>query len=100
MADNEPTQRTCADCRFGLFQDVGYSSYTVEGTEFYCMVNAHPEQGFDVFYGEDKRINFAVECPKFDAGESIDMDVDYDRQRNLTPQQKAIYDAWDGPVPA
>lgn len=56
---------SCSDCQFALFADVGYSNYTVEGTEFYCTIGLHPEDGFDRFYGGDKRLLFAQECKGF-----------------------------------
>lgn len=69
---------TCNECRYALFQDEGYSNYTVEGTVFYCLKKAHPADGFDRWYGEDKRLNHAQECTEFSKGDPVCMDVDGD----------------------
>ena len=45
----------CTDCRFCLLEDYGYSNYTTEGTYVHCLLNKHPEGGFDQFYGRDKQ---------------------------------------------
>lgn len=86
--------RTCEGCKFALFQDTGYSSWTVEGTDFFCLIGVHPDDGFDAWYKEDVRLNFAAQCPRFEAGESVHMDVDHDDEGDLTPEQKALYDTW------
>ena len=70
MADEK--KKTCLDCKFSLSEDFGYSNYTTEGTTFSCLKGLHPEKdGFDEFYGEDKRLEFAQECPGFAAGSGI-----------------------------
>jgi hypothetical protein len=87
--------RKCDGCKFGLFQDTGYSSYTVEGTDFFCLLNAHPDDGFDAWYREDGRLTFAAECPKFEAGEPISLDVEQEDMVDLTPEQTTLYKAWE-----
>lgn len=82
----------CIDCKFAVFVDYGYSNYTVEGTTFSCALGAHPDGEFDRFYGEDKRLEFANECPKFAEGEAIHMDVESQELPNLTPDQLAIWE--------
>ena len=90
MAD----ERTCEGCKFGCLFDFGYSNYTTEGSEFFCTVKAHPEDGFDRWFGGDERLNFAAECPKFEAGEAISLDTEREDVVYLTPEQRALYDAW------
>ena len=63
MEDEKPH---CGGCKFCVFKDHGYSNYTVEGTSFYCGKNLHPESGFDRWYGEDKRLEYAQECTGFE----------------------------------
>lgn len=68
--------KNCGGCRFALFEDHGYSNWTVEGTTFHCLKAAHPNDGFDRWYGEDKRLCYAEECGPFEAGEPVEVDVD------------------------
>lgn len=86
----EPSPPSCGDCRFALLADVGYSNYTVEGTEFYCTIGLHPEDGFDRWYGADERLDFAKECRGFTAGEPIRTDVDGEDFDELTEGQKML----------
>ena len=90
-------ERTCNECRFALFEDEGYSNWTVEGTNFYCLIGAHPKDGFDRWYGDDKRLWFGVECSRFEVGEPICMDVEEEEKENLSAEQKALYEAWVRP---
>lgn len=87
--------KSCEQCKFCILDDYGYSNYTVEGTYVFCAKKLHPEDGFDKFYGEDKRLFFAEQCPGFDAGECIRMDVDREDLPDLTIEQQAIWDAWN-----
>lgn len=84
---------TCNSCKYAIFKDYGYSNYTTEGTQFYCAKNLHPADGFDRFYGEDKRLDYAAKCGGFECGDSIEMDVDGEVE--LTPEQQTIYDGWN-----
>ena len=84
--------RSCNDCKFACFLDFGYSNYTVEGTNFVCSKNLHPQGTFDRFYGEDKRLNFASQCAGYQAGEPVYMDVDCEDLPNLTDEQRQIYE--------
>lgn len=81
-------------------QDYGYSNYTVEGTEFFCAIKKHPADGFDRWYGDDKRLAFAAGCDMFREGEPIGLDVDGDwrddEYSDLTAEQKVIVGLWDG----
>ena len=82
----------CSECRFGLIQDTGWSNWTVDGRDFFCLLGAHPEDGFDVWYYNDSRLNYAAECPKFEVGEPVSMDVDHEDE--VPEERRAIYDAW------
>lgn len=66
----------CDECKWCLLEDYGYSNYTTEGTYVHCLKNLHPESGFDRWYGEDARLNFAENCGEFFAGEAVSVDVD------------------------
>lgn len=70
--------RTCRDCRWCLLEDYGYSNWTVEGTQVFCLRDAHPSgpKGFDAWYGEDERLLFAAGCQSFQEGEAALIDVD------------------------
>ncbi len=78
MADEK---KTCDGCKWALHQDFGYSNYTTEGTTFSCLKDLHPEkEGFDEFYGEDKRLEFAQQCPGYVAGEGTYVDCDREQE--------------------
>ena len=67
---------SCNNCKFALFQDYGYSNYTVEGTEFTCLTDSHPAGTFDRFYGENDQLNYAPQCNSYANGEPVHIDVD------------------------
>ena len=81
---------SCSDCQFALFAAFGYSNYTVEGTEFFCTIGLHPEDGFDRWFGEDGRLSFAKECRGFTEGQPIELDVDLEAEADLTEGQKML----------
>lgn len=74
-------KRTCGGCRWALGDDYGYSNYTTEGTYFHCLKKLHPEDGFDMFYGEGRRLDFAAKCSGFEAGEMTLLDCDREEQK-------------------
>lgn len=78
MAD----RRSCEQCYYCLLEDYGWSNWTPEGTEAYCLKGLHPSghKGFDRGWGEDGRLFFAEQCPGFTAGDSIEVDVDKEEQ--------------------
>jgi hypothetical protein len=84
-------ERTCMNCRFAVHVDFGWSNYTVEGATFHCAKKAHPDGEFDEFYGEDKRLKFAAECPSFEAGSGVSMDVDRENEPDLTPEELEVW---------
>lgn len=85
-------KRTCDQCRFAVFEDHGYSNWTVEGTDFTCAKRLHPEGTFDRFYGHNPKLDYAAQCPGFDAGECVDMDVECENEASLTPEQRQVWD--------
>lgn len=63
--------RNCTNCRHAATKDVGYSDYTVEGTNFDCLESLNPEidkDGESWESYEDHNMapyNFAEECSTF-----------------------------------
>lgn len=82
------TSRNCGECGLCIFQDEGYSNYTVENTSFRCAVRAHPSGSFDRFYGENEEFSHAERCQFFQRREPIYLDVD--GEVVLTPYQEII----------
>lgn len=85
--------KNCSGCKFAVFQDYGYSNWTVEGTTFRCSPKLHPNGEFDRFYGEDDRLTYAEQCYNYTEGEPVRMDVDHEEYALLSEEQRAIYDA-------
>ena len=94
-----PGPNSCTQCRFGVFKFSGYSSYTVEGRTFVCGAQVHPEDDFDAWYDTDARLNYANQCPRFDAGDPISMGVDLEDYGDLTDEQRAIWHDIGGGIP-
>lgn len=61
----------CDSCCYGKLEEYGYSAYTVEGNNFSCVRNMHPDGAFDRWYGEDNRLKFANKCKGFQQGNPI-----------------------------
>ena len=70
------TDRKCSTCVFCIRHDVGYSNYTVEGSNLHCSKKLHPDMPFDSWYGTDKRNLFAQTCGEYINGEGVHIDVD------------------------
>jgi hypothetical protein len=94
-------KKSCTGCKWALHDDYGYSNYTTEGTYFHCLKKLHPEDGFDEFYGEDKRMDFAQECPGYQAGEGTALDCDRQEEKDgdfaayqSDPEVLAAVNAW------
>ena len=68
--------RNCNDCKLAIFEDHGYSNYTVEGTYFYCGKFLNPNGKFDRFYGLEEKLRYAEQCPSFEEGDSIHLCVE------------------------
>lgn len=90
-----PTDKSeeCVNCTFAIFQDTGYSNWTVEGTNFFCGLGVHPADGFDSFYATDPGLKYAAECDAFEVGTCIELDVDGENE--LTEAQSAILQKWE-----
>jgi len=85
---------SCRECRFAIFQDYGYSNYTVEGTELHCAQHAVPD--FEVTFEDDKKLfEAATSCGKFEAGKALNLDVEGEEEReSLSPDQKAVLEMY------
>ena len=81
----------CSDCKHSVLVDYGYSNYTVEGTNVYCIKKLHPNPGFDNWYGENKdEGKFAEGCSGYDEGQGILIDCERDALCHLTDEQRKI----------
>lgn len=65
--------KSCDDCKFCVYQDYGYSNYTVEGTNISCLADKFEE--YEQSYN-DVVDNRAITCDHFNKGESWHIDVD------------------------
>jgi hypothetical protein len=87
--------RTCNDCKLAIYQDYGYSNYTVEGTNLICAGMYQVE--FDNFYGKAEQAKFAEQCEHFvqsvDGPFTMDVDGEWSMQ-DMTPEQKETYDLY------
>lgn len=59
--------RKCNKCALATLREVGYSCYTIEGTVLDCSY--HPDDGFDTWYGEEKKLAYAEKCEHFTPGD-------------------------------
>lgn len=91
-------KQTCDLCRFAVFEDNGYSNWTVEGTEFTCARKLHPDGTFDRFYSATPKLDFAAQCQSFEPGECISMDVEGEGVADLTPEQRFVWDLHNGEI--
>ena len=69
-------KKHCSNCKWAVSVDYGYSNYTVEGSEVYCIQKEHPEDGYDRWYGHSKEGEYASSCEMHTSGEPIDIDVE------------------------
>jgi hypothetical protein len=74
-------ERLCIDCKYCLECDYGYSNYTVEGTNVYCMFDLNPGLPEDKGWGEEPALKHAKDCTRFTPGGSTVIDVDRDKCR-------------------
>ncbi len=42
-------KETCDGCIWGLYKDVGYSDWTVLGTDFYCRMRNRPKESAETY---------------------------------------------------
>ena len=74
--------RNCTECKFGKIQDVGYSDWTVEGSNFFCRLDNNPGMqhgGHSYEKGEDhdrEPYTFAEECEDYKEGTPIHYSVE------------------------
>jgi|ERR1035437_27739 hypothetical protein len=66
--------RSCSDCKFCVYQDYGYSNYTVEGTNIYCLAGKFDDVE-DSYDGNDL-FGQATDCEFYNQGEPWKLDVD------------------------
>lgn len=83
---------SCTQCKFAIWEDYGYSNWTVEGTDFTCAKGAHPDGTFDRFYKVNTKLAYGKDCPKYEEGEPISMDVEHENVSDLTEEQKVIWE--------
>lgn len=74
MDDKLEGKVSCMECRWSLLEDYGYSNYTREGTAFYCLLNAHPCDGFDRWYGGNP--DLILDCSSYEVGTPVTIDVE------------------------
>lgn len=82
--------KKCNECRFAIFEEHGYSNYTVEGSDFYCAKKLHPEITFDNFYGENPKLEHAEKCIGFVKGDPFVIDVEKEALQDPTEEQQEI----------
>lgn len=73
------TTRNCDLCKWQMQIDHGYSNYTVEGSEAYCILDKNPHYPEDRWYGNAKGGEYAENCYRFCPGGGAKVDVDRDR---------------------
>lgn len=64
--------KNCTNCKFGYTRDVGYSNYTVEGTNFDCYKDYNPlfPISYEFYENHDNNIyNYALNCAGYINGE-------------------------------
>jgi hypothetical protein len=66
--------KSCDTCKFCVYQDHGYSNYTVEGTTISCLVSKFEE--YDDSYGDNFSLGIATTCDHYNEGEHWILDVD------------------------
>ena len=70
--------KKCNACKYHLNQDTGYSNYTVEGRDIYCLLEQNPDLPVDLWYGDEPKLDFAETCASFQPGDGVYVDVDHD----------------------
>lgn len=62
---------SCQNCRFAYTRDIGYSSYTIEGTVLGCRLGQNPfyERGYERYDREDTwEDQYASQCDEYNVG--------------------------------
>jgi hypothetical protein len=68
----------CSNCRYSFCIEYGYSNYTVEGSDLYCVADFISRQGVDRFWNEEPVLQEAETCPwwtKIDVEITFDVDL-------------------------
>lgn len=63
---------SCDNCIFGLYKDVGWSDFTVEGTDFYCRLGNRPSISAEKYEVVDK----PDDCNEFREGVPTKLSVE------------------------
>lgn len=71
--------KSCTNCQFCVYQDHGYSNYTVEGTAISCLVNKFDE--VEESYDGNYWLGLATNCEYYNFGDSWHLDVDGESER-------------------
>lgn len=85
---------SCTECKFAVFQDTGYSNWTVMGTDFYCAKKVHPNDGFDLFYGQAPGLEFGQTCTEKEEGEPLSLDVDGESQLYFSDDERLMWEIY------
>ena len=76
--------KSCADCKFFMTYDSGYSNYTVMETTACCLKNLNPHLPAEESYSwrrskeVPRQLQVAETCPAYKEGEGAWFDVDGD----------------------
>ena len=73
--------KSCLNCKYCVCRDYGYSNYTVEGTEVYCLLNMNYKFPVDIFYGNEPELLYATQCKYFTKGDCVQLDVEYQMEK-------------------
>ena len=68
----------CVECKFCVVEDYGYSNWTVEGSDARCLLELSPFLPADNRWGEAEELDFANICPRYTAGDPVEIDVDHE----------------------
>jgi len=93
-------KKKCSTCRYAFTVDVGYSNYSVEGTDLYCVADVFPDQGVDVYYDAEPSLEFAEQCDWYTyTDKQVAFDVDFEDNWGMyfdgvSPTRKLIIEIW------
>ena len=78
---------TCDNCIWGLYKDVGYSNWTVEGTNFYCRMRNRPVTSAETY----EEIEKPDDCNDWKWGEPPKLSVE---DRLPDDCKETSYEGW------
>jgi hypothetical protein len=64
----------CGKCKYSYHIDFGYSNYTVEGVNVYCLFDKNPNLPVDKWYNTEPLLR--CECSLYREGKYLAIDVD------------------------